>query len=150
MPTPAMPTEPITILLVEDDPVEVMLVREALADYKLHNNFLALGNGRDALAYLCRSGAYEHAELPGLILLDLNLPGVDGRDLLAYIGEDPLLSTIPIVVLTSSLAERDILRARQLRVSDYLVKPVDFHRLVDVVRHIEQLGLSIVRVATAT
>ncbi|GAA1756310.1 response regulator [Luedemannella helvata] len=139
--------EPIDILLVEDDPVEVLLAREAFEDFKLRNHVVALGDGRAALAYLNRTGPYRDVRLPGLILLDLNLPGLDGRELLERLAADPVLAAIPVVVLTSSLAERDILRARRLRVTDYMIKPVDFHRIVDVVRHVEQLGFAVLRTA---
>jgi CheY-like chemotaxis protein len=132
--------KPIDILLVEDDAGEVLLTREAFLDFKLGNRLVVLGDGREAWHYL-----HENATLPGLILLDLNLPGIDGRDLLEYIADDPTLRHIPVVVLTSSIAERDILRARRLRVADYIIKPVDFQRIVEVVRHIEQLGFSVVR-----
>lgn len=137
--------QPIDILLVEDDAGEVLLTREAFADYKLGNRLVVLRDGRDALEYLHHSGAHYNATRPGLILLDLNLPGLDGRDLLEHIADDPTLRDIPVVVLTSSIAERDILRARRLRVADYIIKPVDFQRIVEVVRHIEQLGFAVLR-----
>ena len=141
--------EPIDILLVEDDPADVLLAREAFEDFKLRNHIVVLGDGRAALAYLRRTGPHLDARLPGLILLDLNLPGIDGRELLEHLAADPELAAIPVVVLTSSLAERDILRARQLRVTDYMIKPVDFHRIAEVVRHVEQLGFSVLRMAPA-
>jgi two-component system response regulator len=140
--------EPIDILLVEDDDAEVLLAREAFADYKLGNRLVTLSDGREALAYLHRTGPYAHATLPGLILLDLNLPGIDGRDLLIYLADDPVLRDIPVVVLTGSLAERDILQARRLRATDYLVKPVNFGHIVDIVRRVEHLGFTILRATT--
>jgi CheY-like chemotaxis protein len=138
-------TRPIDILLIEDDPGDVLLTREAFADHKLRNRLIVFGNGREALSYLRRHGAYAGETLPDLILLDLNLPGLDGRDLLTELTTDPVLHTIPVVVLTNSLAERDILRARQLRTAGYVRKPVDFSRLVDVVQGIEGLALTVVR-----
>jgi CheY-like chemotaxis protein len=137
--------EPIEILLIEDDDAEVLLAREALADYKLSNHLVTISNGREALAYLHRTGPYADATLPGLILLDLNLPGIDGRDLLIYLADDPVLRDIPVVVLTGSLAEADILQARRLRATDYLVKPVNFGHIVDIVRRVEHLGFTVMR-----
>jgi CheY-like chemotaxis protein len=137
---------PIGILLIEDDPGDVLLTREAFADHKLLNRLAVIGDARAALTYLRREGRYEGATLPDLILLDLNLPGMDGRDLLAELVADRELRDIPIVVLTNSLAERDILQARRLRVADYVCKPVDFDRLVQVVKRIEQFAFTFVRV----
>jgi CheY-like chemotaxis protein len=134
---------PIRILLIEDDPGDVLLTREAFADHKLRNDLEVIGDGRAALAHL-RGGA----PLPDLILLDLNLPGLDGRDLLTAISEDPALRDIPVVVLTNSLVERDILRARQLRAVDYVCKPVDFLRLVEVVQRVEHFAFTFVKVPT--
>ena len=144
-----MPTDavaPIDILLIEDDPGDVLLTREAFADNKVRNRLTVCGNGREALAYLRRRGPHADATLPDLILLDLSLPVLDGRDLLAEIARDPGLRDIPVVILTNSLAERDILQARQLRAADYVSKPVDFCRLVDVVKRIERLALVVVKV----
>jgi CheY-like chemotaxis protein len=121
--------DPIEILLIEDDPGDTLLTREAFADHKLRNRLVV-------------------ATRPDLILLDLTLPGLDGRDVLGALAGDIGLRDIPVVVLTNSLAERDILRARDLRVADYVCKPLDFHRLVDVVKSIEQFAITVVRVAT--
>ncbi len=137
--------EPIEILLIEDDPGDVLLTREAFADHKLRNRLVVFGNGRDALHYLKREAPYADATRPDLILLDLNLPGLDGRELLAIVAADPELAAIPVVVLTNSLAERDILRSRELRVADYVSKPVDFFRLAEVVRHVEHFALTVMR-----
>jgi CheY-like chemotaxis protein len=139
--------DPIGILLIEDDPGDVVLTREAFADHKLRNDLTVLGDGRVALSYLRRQGRYADVALPDLILLDLNLPGLDGLDLLAEVVADPELRDIPVVVLTNSLAERDILRARRLRVADYVCKPVDFDRLVQVVKRVEHFAFSFVRVS---
>ena len=135
--------EPIDILLIEDDPGDVLLTREAFADHKLRNRLIVFGDGREALRYLRRG------PLPDLILLDLNLPSLDGRALLSTLSEDPALAGIPVVILTSSLAERDIMRARQLHVAGYIVKPVDFTRLIEVVKQVEGLALTVYRVPTA-
>ncbi|GAA0794546.1 response regulator [Spirilliplanes yamanashiensis] len=136
---------PIEILLIEDDPGDVLLTREAFDDHKLRNRLVVFGDGREALCYLQRRAPYADATPPDLILLDLNLPGLDGRELLAALAADPLLARIPVVVLTNSLAERDILRSRALRVTDYVAKPVDFYRLIEVVQRVEQFALSVVR-----
>jgi CheY-like chemotaxis protein len=137
--------DPIEILLVEDDPGDVLLTREAFDDHKLHNRLTVLSDGRQALTYLRRAGRYAGAVLPDLILLDLNLPGLDGRDLLTELATDPELRDIPVVVMTNSLAERDILRARRLKVADYVCKPVDFARLLEVVQRLDQFALTVVR-----
>jgi CheY-like chemotaxis protein len=142
-------TEPIDILLIEDDPGDTMLTREAFAEHKLRNRLVVFADGRQALAYLRREGPYADATLPDLILLDLNLPGLDGRDLLAHLAADAVLNDIPVVVLTNSLAERDILRARELRVADYVCKPVDFRRLVEVVKRLDRLAFTVVRIAAS-
>jgi CheY-like chemotaxis protein len=142
-------TAPIDIMLIEDDPTDVYLTREAFADYKLRNRLIVFGNGRHALDYLRGRGPYPGRSLPDLILLDLNLPGLDGRDLLSELAADPLLGAIPVVILTGSHAEADILRARRLRVADFVVKPVDFARLVDVVKRVEGLAFTVVRVPSA-
>jgi CheY-like chemotaxis protein len=141
-------TAPIDIILIEDDPGDVWLTREAFAEHKLRNRLLVHGDGAEALLYL-RECSASGAALPDLILLDLNLPGLDGREVLTELTGDPRLSGIPIVVLTNSLAERDILRARQLRVADYVCKPLDFDRLVDVVKAVEGLAFTVVRVPSA-
>jgi CheY-like chemotaxis protein len=145
-------TKPIDILLVEDDTGDALLTRAAFADHKLRNRLVVLGDGREALDYLRRAGPYADVVLPDLILLDLNLPdlnlsGLDGSDLLA---QDPELHTIPVVVLTHSLAEQDLLRARRLSAAGYVCRPLDFARLVEVVQRIEGLGFTVVRVPAST
>ena len=137
--------DPIEILLVEDDPGDVLLTRAAFDDHKLHNRLAVLSDGREALAYLRRAGRYAAAVLPDLILLDLDLPGLDGRALLTELAADPELRDIPVVVMTGSLAERDILRARRLKVADYVCKPVDFARLLEVVQRLDQFALTVVK-----
>ena len=135
--------EPIEILLVEDDPEDVTFTREAFADYKVGNRMAVVPDGARALAYLRAEGPYLDRPRPDLILLDLNLPGLDGRDVLAAISADPDLSRIPVVVLTSSPAEEDLLRSQRLGVDAYLRKPVDFAGLVLLVRHIEAFHLRV-------
>ncbi|MEU0558874.1 response regulator [Dactylosporangium sp. NPDC006015] len=140
---------PIEILLVEDDPGDVLITREALADHKVSNRLTICADGADALRFLRREGAYATAPRPDIVLLDLNLPGVDGRAVLAAIHADPALNDIPVVVLTSSRAEEDFLRSHELRVDTYIAKPVDFASLMHVVRRIETFYISVRRNATA-
>ncbi|MEV0562307.1 response regulator [Dactylosporangium sp. NPDC050588] len=140
---------PIEILLVEDDPGDVLITREAFADHKVSNRLTVCADGADALRFLRREGAYAAAPRPDIVLLDLNLPGVDGRAVLAAIHADPALNDIPVVVLTSSRAEEDFLRSHELRVDTYIAKPVDFASLMHVVRRIETFYISVRRNATA-
>ncbi|MGI5176957.1 response regulator [Dactylosporangium sp. CA-152071] len=140
---------PIEILLVEDDPGDVLITREAFADHKVSNRLTVCADGADALRFLRREGAYATAPRPDIVLLDLNLPGVDGRAVLAAIHADPALNDIPVVVLTSSRAEEDFLRSHELRVDTYIAKPVDFASLMHVVRRIETFYISVRRNATA-
>ena len=136
---------PIEILLVEDDPGDALITREALAHSKVLNNLQCLSNGEEAIAYLRRTGEYADAIRPDLILLDLNLPRVDGREVLAEIKADPTLRRIPVVVLTTSAAEEDILRSYDLHANAYVTKPVDFDRFVEVVRKVDDFFFTVVR-----
>ncbi|GAA2379487.1 response regulator [Dactylosporangium salmoneum] len=142
------PAVPIEILLVEDDPGDVLITREAFADHKLSNRLTVCSDGADALRLLRREGPYAAAPRPDIILLDLNLPGVDGRTVLAEVRADPDLSRIPVVVLTASTAEEDYLRSHRLMVDTYIAKPVDFAGLMHVVRRIEAFHVSVRRAAT--
>ena len=142
---PSNRVEPIEILLVEDSPADVDLTREALDDAKVHNNLHVVGDGVEALAFLRHDGRYAEAPHPDLILLDLNLPKKDGREVLAEIKADPLLRRIPVVVLTTSEAEQDILRSYDLHANCYVTKPVDLDAFIHVVRSIEDFWLAIVR-----
>jgi CheY-like chemotaxis protein len=141
---------PVNILLVEDSPTDIDLTREGLEMGKLTNDLSVVENGNDALAFLRREGEYAGAERPDLILLDLNLPGKDGREVLEEIKTDESLMSIPVVVLTSSKAEEDIARTYKLHANCYITKPVNFSRLVEVVKGIEDFWFSIVKLPTDT
>ncbi|MEV4512788.1 response regulator [Dactylosporangium sp. NPDC049525] len=140
---------PIEILLVEDDPGDVLITREAFADHKVSNRLSVCTDGAEALRFLRQEGEHAGAPRPDIVLLDLNLPGVDGRAVLEVIHADPALNDIPVVVLTSSRAEEDFLRSHELRVDTYIAKPVDFASLMHVVRRIETFFVSVRRRATA-
>jgi CheY-like chemotaxis protein len=141
--------ERIEILLVEDDPGDTLMIREAFEDNKITNNLTALTDGVQALDYLHRRGEHAGAKRPDLILLDLNLPRKDGREVLAEIKEDEELRVIPVVVLTTSAAEEDILRSYRLHANAYVTKPVDFERFIEVVRQIDQFFVSVVKLPGA-
>ena len=145
-PTEALSTPPpVEILLVEDDPGDVLMTQEALSDAKLVNNLHVVDNGEEALTFLRQESPYQDAPRPGLILLDLNLPRVDGREVLAEIKADEGLRRIPVVVLTTSEAEEDILRSYDLHANAYVTKPVDFESFVRVVRQVDDFYISVVR-----
>jgi chemotaxis family two-component system response regulator Rcp1 len=135
----------IEILLVEDNPGDIRLTREALKEGKILNNLSVVTNGVEAMEFLRRQGRYENVPRPELILLDLNLPRIDGREVLAEIKNDPDLRIIPVVVLTSSEAEQDILRSYKLHANCYISKPVDWDQFIEVVKSIEQFWLIIVK-----
>jgi CheY-like chemotaxis protein len=135
----------VEILLVEDDPGDVLMTREAFAEHKVGNNLTVVSDGAEALAYLRREGQYAGAVRPDLILLDLNLPRRDGREVLAEIKTDPELRRIPVVVLTTSAADEDIVRSYELHANAYVTKPVDFERFIAVVRQIDQFFVSVVK-----
>jgi two-component system, chemotaxis family, response regulator Rcp1 len=137
--------ESVEILLVEDDPGDVRLTREAFKDSKIHNNLYVVENGVEALAFLRRQGRYANAARPGIILLDLNLPRMDGRELLQIIKEDEDLRRIPVVVLTTSADDEDILTSYNLHANCYITKPVDISRFVQIVKTIEGFWFSIVQ-----
>ncbi|MEV6444092.1 MULTISPECIES: response regulator [unclassified Amycolatopsis] len=136
---------PIDILLVEDDPGDVLMTREAFAHHKIRNPLHVAEDGVEALRFLKREGPFGAAPRPGLILLDLNLPRKDGRELLGEIKQDPGLRTIPVVVLTTSEAEEDILRSYELHANAYVTKPVDFEKFVEVVRKIDDFWVTVVQ-----
>ncbi len=137
-------SRPVEILLVEDNPGDVRLTREAFKEAKIVNNLHTVADGVEALAFLRREGRYASSPRPDLMLLDLNLPRKDGREVLAEVKTDPDLRRIPIVILTTSKAEEDILKTYDLHANCYIVKPVDFERFIDVVKMIEGFWLSVV------
>jgi chemotaxis family two-component system response regulator Rcp1 len=137
--------EEIHILLVEDNPGDVRLTREALRGAKVANDLRVVGDGEEAIEYLRRRGRYVDAPRPDIVLLDLNLPRLDGRDVLIDIKSDPDLAKIPIIVLTSSSAERDIQSAYELHANCYISKPVNFTEFIEAVRSLEGFWLRIVR-----
>ena len=137
--------KPIEILLVEDSPGDVRLTRETLKDAKVLNHLNVVGDGEEAMAFLRRDAPHADAPRPDLILLDLNLPKKDGREVLAEIKSDSQLRRIPVVVLTTSAAEQDILESYDLHANCYITKPVDLDQWITVVRSIENFWLTIVK-----
>ncbi len=136
---------PIEILLVEDDEGDVLLTTEALEASKITNNMSVARNGEEALKFLRRRAGFEDAPRPDIVLLDLNLPRVDGREVLSQIKADPELRRIPIIVLTTSEAEEDILRSYDLHANAYVTKPVDFTRFLQVIQSIDEFFVTVVR-----
>jgi two-component system, chemotaxis family, response regulator Rcp1 len=136
---------PIEILMVEDNDGDAYMATEAFKAAKVANNLSIARDGTEAMDFLRRQGKFSSAPRPDLVLLDLNLPGRDGRQILADIRADADLCTIPVVILTSSKAEQDILKAYQLHANCYIVKPVDFDRLLEVVGAIESFWLTVVK-----
>ena len=139
-----MSTRAIEILLVEDNHIDVRLTREALREGKIDNELRVVQDGEEAVAYLRRRPPFADATRPDLILLDLNLPRMDGREVLAHIKEDPDLRRIPVVVLTTSRADEDILRSYDLHVNCYITKPVDMDQFIQVVKAIDHFWFSVV------
>ncbi|MEQ1503668.1 MAG: response regulator [Myxococcota bacterium] len=135
----------VEILLVEDNPGDVRLTREALRDGKVRNHLHVVPDGVEAIAFLRREGPYAGAPRPDLVLLDLNLPKKSGREVLADIKSDPDLMRIPVVVLTTSKADEDVLRAYEFHANCYVTKPVDLEQFLKVIRSIEEFWLTIVR-----
>ncbi len=143
-PTAAPPTV-VDVLLVEDDPGDVLMTREAFEEHKLRNTLHVVEDGVEAVAFLRREGRYADAPRPGLILLDLNLPRKDGREVLEEVKNDESLRSIPVVVLTTSQAEEDILRSYNLHANAYVTKPVDFERFITVVQQIADFFVTVVK-----
>jgi CheY-like chemotaxis protein len=137
--------QPIDVLLVEDDEGDVLMTREAIHEGKILNRLHVVGDGVEALAFLRREGAHADAVRPDLILLDLNLPRIDGRQVLEEIKADDDLRRIPVVVLTTSEAEEDVLKSYDLHANAFVSKPVDFDRFVTVIRQIDDFFISVVR-----
>ncbi|OBH85260.1 response regulator [Mycobacterium scrofulaceum] len=135
----------IDILLVEDDPGDELITREAFEHNKLNNRLHVAHDGEEGLDYLYRRGRFSDAPRPDLILLDLNLPKYDGRQLLEKVKSDPDLARIPVVVLTTSSAEEDILRSYKLHANAYVTKPVDLDQFMKAVRQIDEFFVQVVR-----
>ncbi|ARI51065.1 response regulator [Streptomyces bacillaris] len=139
------PVQPIEVLLVEDDPGDELMTREAFEDNKIRNTLHVVRDGQEALDFLYRRGDHPDAPRPDLVLLDLNLPKYDGRQVLEQIKGDPELSLIPVVVLTTSSAEEDILRSYKLHANAYVTKPVDLDQFIAAVRQIDEFFVTVVR-----
>ncbi len=137
--------KPVEILLVEDNPGDVRLIVEALKDGKVLNKLSVVNDGAEALAFLCREGRYTNAPRPDIILLDLNLPKKKGIEVLAEIKSDPDLKRIPVVILTASSAEKDILNSYNLNANCYITKPVSLDQFIEVMKCIETFWLTIVK-----
>lgn len=141
--------KPVEILLVEDNPGDVRLTKEALKEGKVRNNMSVAADGVEAIAFLRREGQYADAPRPDVILLDLNLPRKDGREVLAEIKADPALKRIPVVVLTTSKADEDIAKSYNLHANCYITKPVDLDQFITIVQSIEGFWLTIVKLPPA-
>jgi len=139
--------ELVDVLLVEDDPGDVLMTRDAFGHYKIRNVLHVVTDGEQALQFLRRAGEYADAPRPGLILLDLNLPRRDGLEVLAELKADPVLKVIPVVILTTSQAQEDVLRSYSLHANAYVSKPVDFERFMDVIRQIDNFFVTVVKLA---
>jgi CheY-like chemotaxis protein len=139
------PPQPIEILLVEDDPGDVLMTQEAFNDYKIANRLTVVSNGEDAIAYMRKQGRFAGVATPDLVLLDLNLPRRDGREVLLDIKGDPELRRVPVVILTTSEAEEDVIAAYNLHANAYVRKPVDFDQFVAAVRAIDDFFITVVR-----
>jgi CheY-like chemotaxis protein len=135
----------VDVLLVEDDPGDVLMTKEAFEHYRIRNNLHVVGDGEQAMNFLRKSGGYADVPRPGLVLLDLNLPRRNGLEVLAEMKADADLLSIPVVVLTTSQAEEDILRSYSLHANAYISKPVDFERFIDVIRQIDDFFLTLVK-----
>ena len=139
------PLQPVEVLLVEDDPGDELMTREAFEDNKIGNTLHVARDGEEALDFLYRRGAHADAPSVDLILLDLNLPKYDGRQVLEQIKSDPDLTHVPVVILTTSSSEEDILRSYKLHANAYVTKPVDVNQFIAAVRQIDDFFLSVVR-----
>jgi CheY-like chemotaxis protein len=135
----------VEVLLVEDSPGDVRLTREALKEGKVRNNLNVVSDGVEAMEYLRRQGPYAGAVRPDIVLLDLNMPRKDGREVLAEMKADKGLKRIPVVILTTSEAEQDILRTYDLHANCYLTKPVDLDQFISIVKSVEDFWLTIVK-----
>ena len=142
--------KPIEILLVEDSPSDAKLTMEALEAGKIANHLNHVEDGVEAINFLRRQGKYAKATRPDLIMLDLNLPRKDGRDVLREMKNDPSLKTIPVIVLTTSHADKDVLQSYEFNANCYITKPVDFQHFIDVVKSIEKFWLTVVTLPPKT
>jgi CheY-like chemotaxis protein len=138
----------IDVLLVEDDEGDILMTREAFEFYKIHNPLHVVTDGEQALHFMRRTGPFADAPRPGLILLDVNLPRLSGLEVLAELKADPELSVIPVVMLTTSQAEEDILRSYRLHANAYVSKPVDFENFIEAIRQIDDFFMTLVRLPT--
>ena len=135
----------VDVLLVEDDEGDVLMTREAFEFYKVRNPLHVVSDGEQALQFIRRTGPYADAPRPGLILLDVNLPRLSGLEVLAALKQDPQFSLIPVVMLTTSQSDEDILRSYALHANAYVTKPVDFERFIAVIRQIDEFFVSVVK-----
>jgi CheY-like chemotaxis protein len=135
----------VDVLLVEDDEGDVLMTREAFEYYKIRNTLHVVTDGEQALQFVRQAGEFTDAPRPGLIMLDLNLPRRDGLEVLAELKADPELRVIPVVILTTSQAEEDIVRSYSLHANAYVTKPVDFERFIDVIRQIDSFFITVVK-----
>jgi CheY-like chemotaxis protein len=142
---PARGLDLVDVLLVEDDPGDVLMTREAFEHYRIRNTLHVVGDGEQALHFLHQTGDFADVPRPGLILLDLNLPRRNGLEVLAEMKADTDLLSIPVVVLTTSQADEDILRSYSLHANAYISKPVDFERFIEVIRQIDDFFLGLVK-----
>ena len=140
-----MVSRSIEILLVEDNPADVMFTRQALEDVKIINRLSVVEDGQQALAYLRKQGAYAAAATPDLVLLDLNLPGIDGHEVLMEIRGDAALTHLPVIVLTSSMLRDDVQRAYRTFANCYIVKPVDHAQFLAAIRTLKRFWIDVVR-----
>jgi CheY-like chemotaxis protein len=141
--------ELVDVLLVEDDPGDVLMTREAFEHYQIANSLYVVGDGEQAMHFLRKTGAYAQVPTPGLILLDLNLPRRNGLEVLAELKADSNLLSIPVVVLTTSQAQEDILRSYSLHANAYISKPVDFEKFVGVIGQIDEFFLTLVKLPSS-
>jgi CheY-like chemotaxis protein len=135
----------VDVLLVEDDAGDVLMTREAFEHYKIRNRLHVVTDGEQAIQFVRREGDFASAPRPGLIMLDLNLPRRDGLEVLAELKADPELRVIPVVILTTSQAEEDIVRSYALHANAYVTKPVDFERFIEVIRQIDNFFITVVK-----
>ena len=140
----------VDVLLVEDDAGDVLMTREAFEHYKIRNTLHVVTDGEQAIQFVRREGEFAGAPRPGLIMLDLNLPRRDGLEVLAEIKADPELRVIPVVILTTSQAEEDIVRSYALHANAYVTKPVDFERFIEVIRQIDNFFITVVKLPHAS